>query len=235
VTRVEERHHTGHRTHLEPRIHRDAPTRSPTKETVRPNDSLYRIAERRKVRFVAVENANVALPKVLQPGMKVTIPRDRPQLSLRDFPVNDPQEPGALYSERDLWPAIEAAGRLYGVPPRVIAAMMMQESCDTADGRMRNFTKHHDRTGRGLIGLDPSGELANFELWSKHKLKDGVAHPVRQIEFLALRLSELKKERGSLRAAVGAWNGGATPSATYVADVEARMKKLEHPGASEIS
>lgn len=88
---------------------------------------------------------------------------------------------------------------------------------------------HRDGYGRGLVGLDPRGELGDFMLWSgldPNRLNDpnrGIA-PELQIEFLALRLHEWQKDKGGdLWHAVAAWHTGGDRDADYVDRVRTRM------------
>jgi hypothetical protein len=220
--------HQASRPHHTPPVRRPAPPPEP--ETVKDGDSLSKIAERRHVRLIAVEAANPDLPRVIHRGDRVIIPRDGPKLPRASYRLN--AEGNHQFTESELWPAIEAAAKRYGIPPRVIAGIIAQESS------MKNLLLHKDGTGRGLVGLDPSGELDNFERWSGAKTGTSKAplpiSPLRQIEFLALRLSEMKKDKGSLRSAVSAWHTGGALDQEYLRLVEEDMGRLEHPGSATI-
>ncbi len=224
----------------------------------RASDSLSRVADRCEVRLSAIARANPKLsahPERLHPGDIVSIPSDRPRLRVSDFrlsthsttpvirrgPNNDDDmhllSYERFFAEDELWPAVRAAALEYRVPPLVLLGIIMKESSG------RNLDLHRDGTGRGFIGLDPSGQLRDFLRWSReHDGRDRSEHhrpvvfgAVHQIEFLALRLSEMRDEyRGNLRRAVAAWHTGGAMDEEYVRLVEGFMADFTHEGARTI-
>lgn len=106
--------------------------------------------------------------------------------------------------------ALQAAAKKYGAGPDVVAAakaVMYQES------RGKNLTLHEDGHGRGMIGLDPRGELPKFEQWAGKKFPAGTQIPGNlQAEYLVKRLQDYKTQRGSVDQAVRAWHRPGKPN-----------------------
>lgn len=107
---------------------------------------------------------------------------------------------------RQLWPSIQRYGRQYGADPKLLAAIVAQESS------FRNLRVHRDGTGHGLIGLDDNGLLPSFERWSGTRVGRGrnarIIPPDQQIHFLAREIGRLTRKYDSGMAAARAWHRG---------------------------
>jgi hypothetical protein len=105
--------------------------------------------------------------------------------------------------------ALDAAAKKFGAPPDIVAAakaIIYQES------RGRNLSIHADGQGRGLIGLDPTGELPKFEdfVGGDYGPNDGIpAAP--QLAFLVKRLVEFKESLGNVDRAIRSWHRPGKP------------------------
>jgi hypothetical protein len=98
---------------------------------------------------------------------------------------------------------------------------------------MVNYLVHRDGYGIGLVGLDPRGELESFSRWSGFRAIDEknvrrAIPPALQMEYLALRLSELRTlYRGDIWRALAAWHTGGNPDNDYVGKVRAHIAALQ--------
>ncbi|HLH23238.1 MAG TPA: LysM peptidoglycan-binding domain-containing protein [Chloroflexota bacterium] len=115
-------------------------------------------------------------------------------------------EPDHPFTFAQLASCIEAAAVQYGADPRVVAAIVAQESGFT------NWRVHRDGTGHGLIGLDDNGLLPDFERWAGLAYGRGAAAvcipPALQIAYLAKTIAELTRQYGSAYAAARVWHRG---------------------------
>ncbi len=118
-----------------------------------------------------------------------------------------PQARDARIDKAALAPWIEKYAGQYGVDPRLVAAVVAQESS------FINHGVHRDGTGHGLIGLDDNGLLPDFEAWSGVRVGRGrraaTIAPEKQIEFLARTLADFtERVGGDAWEAVRAWHAG---------------------------
>ncbi|MBS1152054.1 MAG: hypothetical protein H6Q89_3752 [Myxococcaceae bacterium] len=116
------------------------------------------------------------------------------------------QERNAQLSLQQVWPYIQKYAAQYGADPKVLAAIINQES------GFKNYGVHFDGTGHGLVGLDDNGLLPDFEKWSGKKFGRGAnartIPPELQIEYLAKTIGSMGKTYGSDFAAARAWHRG---------------------------
>lgn len=116
-------------------------------------------------------------------------------------------EPDHLFTLPELWPSIERYGTQYRYDPKVLAAIIFQES------GFRNWHLHADETGHGLLGLDDNGLLPAYEQWSGSSVGRGrsaqVMPPEQQIEYGAYQLARYQVAYGGdPYAAARAWHRG---------------------------
>jgi hypothetical protein len=116
------------------------------------------------------------------------------------------QERNAQLSLQQVWPYIEKYAKQYGADPKVLAAIINQES------GFKNYGVHFDGTGHGLVGLDDNGLLPDFEKWSGKSFGRGAnaktIPPELQVEYLAKTIGSMGKTYGSDFAAARAWHRG---------------------------
>lgn len=116
------------------------------------------------------------------------------------------QERNAQLSLGQVWPYIEKYAKQYGADPKVLAAIINQES------GFKNYGVHFDGTGHGLVGLDDNGLLPDFEKWSGQRFGRGAGAktipPELQIEYLAKTIGSMSQRYGSDFAAARAWHRG---------------------------
>jgi len=134
-----------------------------------------------------------------------------------------------LFDLNTIYPVIGLYAGLYGVDPRIVAAVAYQES------GFRNFQVHADGTGHGLFGLDDGGELVNFERWCGSTFgrgaTAGMMPPVLQVEFVCAWFADAQVRYGDALTACQAWHRGPTlwPDAAgqnYRALIEAHVQTL---------
>ena len=115
-------------------------------------------------------------------------------------------EPDHRFTFAELRPSVEAAAAQYGADPRVVAAIVAQES------GFVNWRVHADGTGHGLIGLDDNGLLPDFERFTGQAFGRGAAArilpPALQIAYLAKTIGALTRQYGSAFAAARVWHRG---------------------------
>lgn len=115
-------------------------------------------------------------------------------------------EPDHTFTFAALWPRIQAAAEQYGADPRVLAALIAQEST------FKNWRVHADGTGHGLIGLDDNGLLPDFEQWAGISVGRGQnATPIPpglQIDYCARTLAASARTFGSALNAARVWHRG---------------------------
>lgn len=116
------------------------------------------------------------------------------------------QERNAQLSLQQVWPYIEKYAAQYGADPKVLAAIINQES------GFKNYGVHFDGTGHGLVGLDDNGLLPDFEKWSGKSFGRGASAktipPELQVEYLAKTIGSMSKQYGSDFGAARAWHRG---------------------------
>jgi hypothetical protein len=119
-------------------------------------------------------------------------------------PLSD--EPDHRFDFARLRPYVEAASARYDADPRVVAAIIAQES------GFKNWRVHADGTGHGLIGLDDNGLLPDFERWANLACGRGAEAicipPALQIDYLAKTIGALARQYGSAYAAARVWHRG---------------------------
>lgn len=116
------------------------------------------------------------------------------------------QDRNAQLSLQSTWPYIQKYAQKYGADPKVLAAIIMQES------GFKNYGVHFDGTGHGLVGLDDNGLLPDFEKFTGQKYGRGASAktipPEKQIEYLAKTIGAMGERYGSDFAAARAWHRG---------------------------
>ncbi len=116
------------------------------------------------------------------------------------------QDRNAQLSINEVWPYIEKYAAKYGADPKVLAAIIQQES------GFKNYGVHFDGTGHGLVGLDDNGLLPDFEKWSGKSFGRGAGAktipPELQVEYLAKTIGGMGEKYGSDFAAARAWHRG---------------------------
>jgi hypothetical protein len=117
-----------------------------------------------------------------------------------------PSDADHRFTFAQLWPHIQAAALCHGADPRVLAAIIAQESGFT------NWRVHADGTGHGLFGFDDNGLLPDFEAWSGLSCGRGAAAisilPRLQIEFAAKTIAAFTSCYGSAINAARVWHRG---------------------------
>ncbi len=123
------------------------------------------------------------------------------------------------YTYGELKPYIDSAAKKYGVPPELIGGMLHKESTFT------NWIHHSNPQAHGLIGVTEKGMMPEFEQFASQKLNQKVSYgkgkgakampPDLQIEFLAMKLDQIKNKHGlqSHKQAAGMWWLGDFPGA----------------------
>lgn len=126
-----------------------------------------------------------------------------------------PNDPNHSFTFQELYPTIQKYAAKYGTDPKVLAAIVDQESSFT------NWIVHRDGTGHGLTGLDDGGLKPDFERWVRQTKgipdytvgNGGDARSIEpdwQMEYLAKTISELtNKYNGNIMAAAREWHTGA--------------------------
>lgn len=200
-----------------------APPPRPTRHTVVAGESMETIAHAHGIRTRTLRLANPNVnPNAMRIGTELRLPRERPVIRTRT--LNRTADHHFTYS--DLRATIAAAARAHGVSADIIAGIIAQESSFT------NLLVHEDEHGIGLCGLDPRGELANYYRWAGAPIPSVDAPrtaltPELQIEFLALRLSELRTDNGGdIWGAVAAWHTGGPNDSDYIERVQAKMRQV---------
>lgn len=95
-------------------------------------------------------------------------------------------EPDHAFSFEELWPYLVVYGEQHRFNPKIIAAMIQQEST------WHNYRVHRDGTGHGLLGLDENGLLRDYQ--TKYGVYVGlganaeIMPPELQIDFTAWQL-----------------------------------------------
>lgn len=189
--------------------------------SVQPGDTLSGIAARFGTDWPTLARVNgIANPNLIFPGQNVFIPGEGGDPAPVDpGPGTDPtpgptppagglgNEPNAVIGFDALWPVIQQYAAQYGADPRMMAAIVDQES------GFKNYLVHFDGTGHGLVGLDDNGLLPDFERWSGLSVGRGAnaasIPPELQMEYLAKTLASLTAKYGDSLTAAREWHTGA--------------------------